>query len=341
MDRSLYPEGVEVHQRDLERTETTKSFHVRQRHIDTTVMGVVSGCEVTINGSSAVLIDIASGSGYTPNGEYIEVSSASTQSLADYANGVDNYVLAVYYETNLELQPHETNGESYPTSAIRSSRLVILTETEYNALSDTDDNLNNNAKDRALILAIVTAKGTGVSLTSNDVALPTIFDTAITASKTNNITGVSLITLSRNTESGTGILSYTSATQRITWQAPDDTNPGASQVISTSGTYTLKSSTISKTITILVVSSLPGSNATDNVTISNIYAQDISRLSSEDIQHRGLLGSGIPTTTNPHGLTLVDLGATSEMLTHQDRFHANGILKESAADVLKIEVDVF
>ena len=56
MDRSLYPEGVEVHQDDLERTESTRAFHILQRQLDTTDTGVVSGFAVTLNADPTKLM---------------------------------------------------------------------------------------------------------------------------------------------------------------------------------------------------------------------------------------------------------------------------------------------
>ena len=113
MDRSLYPEGVEVHQVDLERTETTKAFHILQRQTDSTITGVVSGFDVTINSGDNTLIDVASGTGYTPNGEYIEFSGPQTGlALSDYTASVTNFVLAIYTEIESDLQPHETSGDS-------------------------------------------------------------------------------------------------------------------------------------------------------------------------------------------------------------------------------------
>ena len=60
MDRSIYPEGVEVHQDDLARTESDRAFHILQRHLDTSIMGAVtSGDIVTVNGTDGTLVDVA------------------------------------------------------------------------------------------------------------------------------------------------------------------------------------------------------------------------------------------------------------------------------------------
>jgi len=342
MDHSIYTDGVVVGQVDLERTETTKKFHINQRHDDASVLGVTSG-QVTVNTLNNTLIDISAFTGYTPNGEYIESTTAETaRQLADYTNGTINYVLGMYTETNTLLKPHETNGNSYPTAAARSYRIVIVTEAQYNALPTTDDNLNNNAKDRALIIGKVTARGVGVALTSSDITNATTFGSAISAVKTSNIAGVQIYNVDRTTMAGTGSLSYAAGGQQLTWKSPDPLDTyGAAVTVSTSGIYEVKSGTFLKSLYVIVTSpSLPGTNQTDTVTITNIYSQSVSRYTAEDIHHRSLIGSGIPTTLNPHGLTIEDLGVSSGIVEiHQDLFHSNGVLRTSATNLFTLSVN--
>ena len=133
MDRGLYPEGVEVHQTDLQRTEYSKIFHILSRYIDGNTGGVVNGLLVTSNISNPSTIDIAPGRGYPPNGEYTELlSSVTGLSLADDTGGARNFVLLVYTETNDNPQPHETiPGDVRATAANRSVRTEILTEAQF------------------------------------------------------------------------------------------------------------------------------------------------------------------------------------------------------------------
>lgn len=341
MDRSLYPEGVIVNKNDLERTELDRTFHIIQRNDDACSLGIVSGCGVSVNIIDNILIDIASGYGYAPNGELVEILSPSTAlALANYNINVINYVLAIYTETNDELEPHETNGNSYPTAANRAYRIRILTETEYNSLPLSDDNFTNDALDRSMVLAKITAKGIGVGLTLSDIELPTIFNSAIVANNVSgNITGISIASIDRTTPTGIGYLDFVVSGSTIRWFAPGDAY-GAFVSISTSGLHTITSSN-GKTITLLVTtSSLPGTNQTDTIDISNIYTQDISRFSAEDLHHRSLLGSGVPTIHNPHGLTPDDLGITeNDVEIHQDLFHANGILKTADSRTFTLSIN--
>lgn len=341
MDRSLYPEGVEVHQDDLERTELTRTFHIIKRHDDISQLGVVFGCEVTINVSDAILIDIAIGYGYAPNGEFVEITTPSSAlPLADYTLNTVNYILAIYTESNDDLEPHETNGNSFATAANRSYRIRILTETEYNNLPASDDNFNEDAIDRAMVLAKVIAQGTGISLTLSNIINPTVFGNAITATNTtNNISGVSISSIDRTTSTGNGSLRFTVSGTTIEWQAPGESY-GSAVVIVSSNTYILSSSS-GKTITLLIiVPNLPISDQIDVILISNIYSQFVSRHTAEDEFHRSLIGSGTPTTINPHGLTVDDLGITeNDIEIHQDLFHSNGIIRGSSQNIFEGSVN--
>lgn len=337
MERSLYPEAVEVRQVDLARTESTKIENILGRHQDISTLGVLNGLEVIPNSGDATLIDIAAGSGYVPNGELVTIESVITaQQLATYTNDALNYVIAFYTETNNKLKAHETNGESFATEANASFRLRVLTQAEFDALSATDDNLSNDALDRGLILTIVSANGAGIAITTSDITLPSTFNSAVQViNSTNNITGVSIVTIDRTVSTGTGELDFTT-TPDIRWKAPGEVAFGAPVNIAVTGTFTLTSSG-GKTLTISVVASaLPGSDQLDTLIITNIYDQNVDRFTPVDVQHRGLLGGGVPTVNNPHGLIPEDLGISSGVVeTHQDLFHSNGILRTSASDLLE------
>jgi hypothetical protein len=339
VDRSLYPEGVEVHQRDLVRTETTKIDHIKRRLQDVAITGVLSGGAVTPNG---VLVTVNPFTGYTNGGEYVSYNNTESLSLIDYTSGAKNYVVAVYTEQDTNLEPHETNGESYPTSAVASLRLVVLSASEYASLPATDSNLSNNALDRVLLLAVVTASGTGISLTNANITYSSDFGGAIIATNTTgNIGGVTVLNTEKTTPTGNGVLALTVAgpVKTVTWKAPNDGFAGSAVDISVSGTYVLYSGNALQYIRISVIgSSLPVASISDTIQISNIYAQTVPRFSAEDIQHRTMIGTGALTSTNPHGLTAADLGVSDLFSNHQQIFHNNGILPGSSASFLNTTV---
>lgn len=334
MDRSLYPDGVEVRQTDLGNTENTRSFHILQRDIDNSSNGVATGLLVVPDGTS---ISISSGHGYAPNGEMVELLSAITGiSLADYTVGIKNYVLLVYTETYEDIRPHKTSGDSAPTKAVRSYRLVVLTESAYIGLPATDSNLDNDATDRALLISIVTAQGSGISLISSNVDIPTNFGGGISANMTDPIDGVSILRIDSNTITGTGSLSYAYSSKELVWVAPEDTS-GVPIVVGSGGIFVLTSQLTGVTLTVLIADTiLPSVDALTDVLVSNIYKQNILRNTAIDNHHRSFIGSGIPAPNNPHGLTPGDLGlGETNTEFHQEVFHANGVSPDSNPDFLK------
>jgi hypothetical protein len=338
--RSLYPPSVEVHDRHLQNTELQRTESDKQILVDATSRGVVAGLVVSV-GSTTTLIDIAAGSAYAPNGEYMQMLvTQSDVSLADYAAGIKNYILLVYDEQISDSESREADGTTSPTKAEVTPRLVVLAEAAYNALPLSDIVLSNNARDRACIVAIVTANGSGVALTTASIQHPTTYGTVISATKTGNISGITLGTIDGNTPIGDGELAYTAYNQSITWKAPTGST-GPSKIISTDGIYTLTSST-GCTLDISVESSLlPLVNKTDIVTITSVYTQSVTRHTAEDFQHRSMLGSGVASTHNPHGLTYADIGGSTggSVEEHQDMMHANGITRVSNVNTLLATVN--
>jgi len=342
MDRSLYPDGVEVSQENLTRTENTREYHILKRHVDNTLPGIVSGLQVTPNIGNGTLIDVSAGYGYAPNGELVELpSSINGISLASYIDGSLNIIALVYTETNENLKPHETSGDTIPTSAIRSYRLRIFTQSQYDALPTTDDNLENDSIDRAMIVAVIEAQGSGIVIPISAISSPSIYNSAITIENTtNNITGVSIVAAESGTPSGTASLSWSYNNGTLTWVAPEDISGNPVNILD-GGLFELISAPSGRFLTVYVSSSLlPLSNQVDVIELSNLYYEQAPRHTSEDIQHRSLVGSGVPTINNPHGLTLADLGISGTPIEeHQVTFHSNGIRRDSNTNTLAITVN--
>ena len=343
MNRSLYPEGVEVHQRHLANTESTKAAAIDEVVSDATSRGVVTGLTVTVTASpNNTRVNVAAGTGYAPNGEFMQLATTQTaQQLADSSSGAVNYVLLMYDELNSSPESHETDGTTRSTKATVNPRVVILTTAQYVALPATNPVLSSNALDRALILALVTGNGIGNPLTGGSIQLPTSFQNTLQANQPVNITGVTIIQLDTTTPTGTGTLSYNSGTQQITWQAPGEGSPGSGVSIAISGVYTVLSFT-GHTITLNVSATiLPSSNKTDSISITNIYTQTIPRFTADDGLHRSMVGSGVPTVKNPHGLTLQDIspGAITALEEHQSLEHDNGITRQSSPNLLACTIN--
>ena len=339
--RSLFPEGVEIHQNSMVFERDARIDDHIQSLLDESSMGVQTGFAVTVNGVDTTKIDVALGAGYAPAGEYVELAiGQSAIALASGVLGTVNLVCAIYEEVESEPGPHETGSTSFDTKATRSCRLRVYTVAQFNALAATDANLANDAQDRALILARVTA--TGGALTAGSIVSPTAFDTINYASQPITVTGVSITGVSSNTAAGTGALAFTFVGTLLTWTPPGGAI-GPAVNVGGGGTFTLLGGGGSPpSITVEVISaSLPGSDKSDSITITALYGQTVARFSADDWLHRSLKGTGTPTPTNPHGLKVSDLGGIDilELETHQDIQHANGIWRGSGAGALALAIN--
>jgi hypothetical protein len=181
-ERSNYPNEVEVRQRDLEFTETTKSRQIRQTRIDVfgDIGGRAEGLVVTVNGTTATLVDVSAGRGYTPNGELVELASAQTDiALSDYTDGVDNFVCLVYTEVETTPAPHETDGTTRNVRTEAVTSVGVFTQAELDALPATLVDNTQTARDRVVIIATVNADGAGNDLEAADITQPDLLDSTL------------------------------------------------------------------------------------------------------------------------------------------------------------------
>lgn len=341
MNRSLYPEGVEVHQRHLANTETTKAENINQISKDAMSGGVALGLDVTVNSPNTTRIDVAAGHGYARNGELLVVTNTiSNIALANSASGNLNYVLLMYDEVQSSPEAHETDGTTRNTKVTVAPRLVVLDTAAYNALPLSDAILSNNALDRSLLLGIVNPNNGG-PLSNASVTTPTQFAEVLQASQPTTIIGVSVVRVDLLTPVGVGTLTYTvTGGSKLKWKAPGDSVAGPEQLISASGDYTLASANGRFIVVSAQLAQLPIVDKTDQIGIANLYQQNVPRLTSEDLHHRSQIGSGVPTSKNPHGMTILDLdpAAGSSVEAHQDQQHSNGIWSGSSAALLQTSV---
>ena len=348
MDRSLFPNGVLVTNADLKRVESTKSDHIMRNRVDFTSRGVMSGGEITVNLVNTDRIDVAVFTGYTPRGDYVVGDVANYNiSLADSTVGVVNVVCAVYSEAFVKNKPHESDGSTYATAAEASFRISVYTQADFDnpaVLSPTDDNLSNDALDRCLVLGKVTA--TGGALTLGSIQSPTDFNSILYANPITppSMPGVDITYVDTDTTVGTGLLEYqySAPNYELRWTAPGSV-VGAWVVWSADGSQTVTDGSGRFIRVYLAVSQMPQSGTfplSENIEVVDLYGQEIPRQSAEDTLHRNKLGTGIVSSTNPHGMSINDLESESLLLLdeHQDVLHCNGIWKGSLSTVLSTSV---
>lgn len=337
MERSLFPDGVVVKQKDLVYTDRAKIQQILRRHTNMGVMGVVSGGVIRVS-SNTFGVKIVPFVAYTPNGELINYQLiVDNVPLANSTANALNYVLAVYTETEGSPSPHESLGLQMNTRTTAACRIRVLDAVSYAALPATSTNLDNDALDRTVLLAVVTAQGNGVALQPGNIKNSTAWIDILSTDNTTTITGVEIVSVSPDTQVGSGTLTYTPTTggnpDRLSWRAPND-NVGAPVDVTGNGNVTLYSANGTAMVVAVTFASLPGgiTQINDVIEITSLYSQDVPRFSARDEHHRHMIGSGTPTPHNPHGMTLGDLvgGGTDPIIQkHQDIFHANGIGKNS------------
>lgn len=337
-DRSLFPEGCAVHQRHLENESDQRIADVTRIVSGQSSTGVVSGLVVSVNPGDGTKIDVTAGSAFSPAGSYMTLGTGRTGlTLALNTLGAKNYVLLVYDEAQSDQESHTSDGTLRYTKATNSPRVIVLTDSAYAALPPSDSVLSNNARDRATILAVITA--TGGVLSATDIASPPSFSPVLGATIQNTLPGVTALLIGAGTNTGTGSL-YWDGSGFLTWTAPGDT-AGTPVAVSTSQAYTLTSGGGYTFKVDIAFSVLPITAATANVTVYDVYSQTASRMSLKDSYHRSLVGSGTPSANNPHGMTLDDLspGAAGSLEEHQDVMHTDGIGRGSSNGLLAVTVN--
>jgi hypothetical protein len=341
MNRSLYQPGVEVAARTLTYDIDSRIEDTDQIVVDHGSTGVVDGLVTSVNGVNPLRIDVSAGYGYTTAGERVVLAAAQLNiALADdtAVTGL-NYVMLMYDESYQLPEAHETDGTTRDTQAVVTPRLVVLDSTEYGSLPLNDDVLTNNCINRMLLLAVVTGNGTGVPLSAASVVAPTGFSSTIQVSQPLAISGVIITSVDTTTSIGTGQLSYIVATKAIAWQAPGEGSAGASIVLTGNGVITLTSSgghTLVISVSFLLLPPT-GTTVTDNIYITALYSQTVTRFTNQDFYHRSMIGSGLPSVKNPHGLTIQDLDPNAPTLleVHQRVEHSNGIASGSSIYLLE------
>lgn len=342
MDGTAYKDGVVVDQPQLTRTETSKAYHILINRKDTWETGVHSGFTLTVNPINTQRLDMAVGVGFAPNGEFIELTTPQYNiPLANPALGVVNYVYAFYTETQASPQPHETNGTAPDTESVRSVRVRVLELADWLALPLTDPTYSTDAQDRGMLVGIVV--GAGAPLTSTNITMSTAWRTLMYATQaTPSLSGVAITAVSDNTPEGSsGALQFSTGPNSLAWQAPGTGAYGAAVLIPTEGYYTLTATDGSTIQVYVTVSLLPAVATIVAVTVTGVYTQTVARMSGTDRHHRSLVGTGLPTRTNPHGLSIDDIapGFADELTVHQRLMHANGIWWGSFAGALSCSVD--
>lgn len=341
MDRSLYPSSVEVDQPTLDNTEATKAYHIKQRWMDAGNSGIADGCAVTVS-ANPIQVDVAAGRAYAPNNELIIVPETGGLGLSVYTAGTRNYVCAVYGEEESRPAARAFDGRTSNTRVQGTARLRVFSKAELDALPLTHTDMSVDARDRTVVLAVVTANGTAVPLTGASIETPPpVFTALVGLDQPQTITGVVFTAIDQETtltEDATATLLarllYTPgatppSTATLSWRMPDDTY-GAAVPIPADGEYTLATDD-GQTVTVQVYTNqlplTPSVNVEEDFEIYDVYGAE--RFSAADLLHRARTGTLAASRNNPHGQRVGDLGDPVADIAHTVR--VGGGLVDTAA----------
>jgi hypothetical protein len=354
MQRTKYFNHTRPSETQLNWTENSRVSSILERSRENFQFGIVSGFTITINGSDQTKVDISEGEGYTGgkyllnsyvganSGERVSTRTATVSggvatnifgvALADYVNGTKNYISLVYVEDEAyPLSERTFPFTAHDTVVTETYSVSVMTEANWNLLSAAD--LNERT-----LLGIVTARGAGVAITAADIDQFVQPKTHPTPTQPITITGVTIVGVSGETPTGSGTLRYDSTTHTFFWAAPLDTE-GSGQAVLNSCQVTVTSANLVDYIVINVdYGSLPVGNLSDTITIRALYGRTIPMACAKDTAHRDMVGSGVVSVTNPHGIALADIsGGSTES---DDLLHVNGIVYEADADQLLCAINV-
>lgn len=328
MDRTIYQDGVEVQEDDLNNTEATKADAIKVR-MELLQHGswnmLVTERDAIGNGH----VDIGWGKGYCANGEQI-ISYFGEQNVALVTSDY-NFVILVYVETESRPFPHEQSDNEYNTRVTEGYSVEVLQESAYNALSQED-------KDNRIVVGIVKKEsGSLVIQTSRDFNHFPVGETEL------DINGMKTGMYSIYTPAGEASFDYQAVTRSIRYKAPGD-SWGAWVTLNANfleeENYKLFSGNVAHWVWIEVIYPIiPNVEVQTTITIRDLYEPEISPEnetptgSAVDALHRGmhLLAEDPmhgPAPDNPHGIPSGGLtgGLQGDVVLHQDLMHCNGII---------------
>ncbi len=319
MERSKYVDGVEIGSEHLNYTEVTKIEAIKRIITILGTTGIVKGLFIAPDPLIPSQIMMSAGVGWTYGGDFVFFEQDQMGIIISNSIGIQNYVSIKMTENESMNLPHVVTGEMHGTKIIHSYEVRVYTKIQWQQLLD---------KDKHVLVAIVTGNGgmvRGIDIRNNKSIEPALM---AVERQTTAITGCNIKTISANTLTGEGKLQFLNNT--LLWKDPGGMSFGLPVIIGTSGIYIIYDFIHINFIKVEVdVTKLPNENIIESVDVINLLQQhDLSLGTSKDILHRGFLGTGTSSPTNPHGMTLDDLdpGEQQDLLKHRYYSHSPGII---------------
>ena len=349
VDRNNFPNGVPQTGQDFGFESKARIEDHQRLQIDSFQVGVISGFDCSV---VADTIQVNPGSGYTGDedvgskiagatvgslsayGSYVKLTAPQTVSPSGgWVAGTTYYVSIVVNAAATVIRPDD--DKNLQTVRVDNSHqeavAEILSLANYNAL--TDDQKHQRLR-VATVACLTTAPGVTVTISSY-----WQISRVKTCTRTNNVTGVEVAKIVSSTPQGVGNLDYvltltpgSPPTYQLRYKSPATGDVyGALVTLTGDGYYTLASG-FGYTIKVLVTSSFLNQVASQNdtMTIYDLFEPGVQPASGADRLLRGYQGSGLPTETNPLGLTVGDLGGagapTTALEEHRLLQHDAGVI---------------
>tara|TARA_R110002110_G_scaffold16569_34_gene71730 strand:- start:826 stop:3051 length:2226 start_codon:yes stop_codon:yes gene_type:complete len=345
MDRSKFPQGVEVQQDQLENVEAQVAFQILTRFVDSIRAGRLSGSNLLVvpSASAPGKVDVGAGNAYAANGELVEVGATSLAvEMADSTVGVVNLICAFYTEVDTNPQAHETDGTVKYTRVKRAAYVKCLTQAQYDALPASSTDVTVETAANCVILAsVIPSQVYPLPILTTDITQQSDYLTAMTVDAVTSpltVTGVQITALDQGTPTTVSgcHLKYDQGANELSWSTDGGVLFGVG-VTPASGLLVLQNNGGTLSVTVDVeVSLLPVTTQTDIFTASDLYVDIGPLFSMRDDLLRSKKGSALQTDQNPHGVGLEDLAAAIYRLPQTLVLGENLLSNETEATVARI-----
>lgn len=350
MKRARYFDNMLVSEAQLNWGEQTKEEGILERWRVIIQRGVVGGLRLSGVGSSD--LTISPGIGFTAGGEEIFVGEGQIY----HFTGGDG-VRYVYLKYVLK----ERAGSEAPLYGGGSSPATILEDSFEVVVSENPPSSEPEMESKILIGIVTISDGVIRSIVdaSNDV-----LSVKLAISQPVLITGVRVVGQGASLQKGWGVLKLRridEGSYGLSWKAPGRAAFGAEEIIQFDCERVLQADVADMFIAVSVVfASLPplsvGEERQENILVYDVYDRFsrgfVDRFSAVDDLHRRMVGTGVVSEQNPHGLSIADIGGAVETLaSHGFYMHSTGIWKGSdphflevvkeTAKVLRIRSDLY
>jgi len=367
MRRTIYKNRFLVDEVLLNNTENSKIAEILLHHEVLGEEGVIDGLEVSPSAFVDGTVDVTAGSAVLPNKEIVKiVTDKNVVEMASSALSDINIVIIAYEESLSNPKPAITGSANNLVFADPTPTVRVYTPTDYLALTQSDrdsmlviavveaagnnvaipsQNIFRASLDRDILDFSGFEVLKGVLVKSTTIEPTPALGSVRYHFGINSISFVSPNNPSPPAANSIGSSFYTvdtSLDEPVTVDLADAANPNEILTVQIYGSTLAKglsSFSDERSDELLESSVINGSVITEEIELKGLYSQGRTEIengvlvqtkiaSAEDWRHRSMLGSGLTTDDNPHGLALSDITGLFETIPGSIRI-GEGLLDTS------------